>query len=288
MIDIGTPRDSAPPETLVVEAPGCVLSWPLEASSPIPFIKVSSLADADWLWQLIGEEAYGDLVTGAETTPEWNLELAGILRSLGLRYWAQSWWPASEIDFIPALDQVELARDINALIEELADVIDLDLEEPLLHGVQRSEYALAAGSGPSGSEEPIAEGRAPVAWQAVPPGIVDATEYPLSWRIDARPTVVAHLQVATLPGRSAEAAGLPVRVGETRGVLDESGSAELDIPIAGTEAWTTVWEDVEMRLGVEDSEFKESPELRERIRRYARERAAAEIPAAASAWEQDY
>ncbi|WP_406633278.1 hypothetical protein [Amycolatopsis sp. WGS_07] len=56
-------------------------------------------------------------------------------------------------------------------------------------------YALAAGSGPAGSSEGVlAEGRASVDWARVPPGILDAAEDTVTWRIVATRTA-ARLEV---------------------------------------------------------------------------------------------
>ncbi|SFQ05497.1 hypothetical protein [Amycolatopsis rubida] len=59
----------------------------------------------------------------------------------------------------------------------------------------RRAYALAAGSGPGASGEGVlAEGRASVDWARVPPGILDAAEDTVTWRIVATPAA-ARLEV---------------------------------------------------------------------------------------------
>ncbi|MFD2470620.1 hypothetical protein [Amycolatopsis silviterrae] len=56
-------------------------------------------------------------------------------------------------------------------------------------------YALAAGTGPTGSGEGVlAEGRASVDWARVPPGVLDAAEDTVTWRIVATRTA-ARLEV---------------------------------------------------------------------------------------------
>ncbi|MFE3170343.1 hypothetical protein ACFXPA_09320 [Amycolatopsis sp. NPDC059090] len=56
-------------------------------------------------------------------------------------------------------------------------------------------YALAAGSGPAASGEGVlAEGRASVDWARVPPGVLDAAEDTVTWRIVATRTA-ARLEV---------------------------------------------------------------------------------------------
>lgn len=85
---------------------------------------------------------------------------------------------------------VELVRACSELAEDLGIALDADAE-PAGTG-RRDDYALAAGSGGGRSAGAVAAGTASINWSAVPPGIFDAAENTVEWRVDpAEPAVKA-------------------------------------------------------------------------------------------------
>lgn len=277
---LGDPVDAAPPEIQAVEALGALLEWPLGADvDAVPVITVLDAEEADWLWQLIGEPAHVALLGDGDYAPEWDLALVRRLRKLAHGLWLRDWWPTSLHDGIPALSRHALALEMAELVAELEGVVDDERFAPVeaAHLTARADYALAAsGRLPEDvAEDGIATGRATVAWQGVPAGVVDATEYPVAWGVDAAPDPVLHVVVLTVAAPSS-AAGLAVRVEHptfdaVSGALDEDATSALALPLTPPQAWTTDWETLDVSVGVPVSE---PAELRQRIRRFARGRLA--------------
>jgi hypothetical protein len=143
----------------------------------------------------------------------------------------------------------------------------------------RDDYALAAGAdaGPRGAA-PVGRGVTSIDWGAVPPGIFDAAENTVDWRVEvAGPAVVAVVRAAVIGPDPAT--GVPVRlrsgaVGGT-GALDADGGATLPLvdaqqrPMTESAAWDHDWTDTSLVIG---AEVDESRETRERVRRWARAR----------------
>jgi hypothetical protein len=105
----------------------------------------------------------------------------------------------------------------------------------------RDEYALAAG--PAAVSMPrgvIAQGHASVAWGGVPPGIFDAAENTVDWRIEADGSeAVAVVQAAVI--RQGPRTGVAVRLSagsvSGTGVLESAGHATMQL-FDATEAMT--------------------------------------------------
>ncbi len=121
-------------ERLAVELPGALLEWSLTAPpGALPVITLRDADEVDWFWQVFGQEAHLVLLDGAarvDVAPD--QERLGQLQCLGRALWARAWWPASEREGIPALDDTVLAAEIVTLIaslDELAgDTLDGELE----------------------------------------------------------------------------------------------------------------------------------------------------------------
>ncbi|WP_410635273.1 hypothetical protein [Amycolatopsis sp. cmx-4-83] len=85
----------------------------------------------------------------------------------------------------------DLCRRLSAWFDDRDDVVRAEAAAELAAAVSPGQraYALAAGSAGSLSAEGIvAEGRTSVDWARVPPGILDAAEDTVTWRIVAAPT----------------------------------------------------------------------------------------------------
>jgi hypothetical protein len=146
----------------------------------------------------------------------------------------------------------------------------------------QDDYALAAGSdtGPRG-EAPISRGAASIDWSAVPPAIFDAGEGAVEWSIEVAGTAVVAVVRAALIGPD-PATGIPVRVRSGAvsgaGTLDADGRATLPLvdsqqqPMTESAAWDHDWAATSANVGAPISGAAESPETRERVRRWARAR----------------
>ncbi|MET0698879.1 MAG: hypothetical protein ABWY93_04370 [Mycobacterium sp.] len=171
---------------------------------------------------------------------------------------------------------------------ELADDLGLDGWGDLLAALEdsptdrwtgrRDDYALAAGADPgSRGQAVLAAGVSSVRWSAVPPGIFDAAEDTVDWAVevvDAR--AVATVRVAAI----APPDGIAVRLrsGAISGsaALDADGRAMFALadsaPLTETAAWDHNWSGITVAVGVESAGAGESPEIRDRIRQFARQR----------------
>ncbi|WP_284744128.1 hypothetical protein [Amycolatopsis sp. RTGN1] len=82
-------------------------------------------------------------------------------------------------------------RRLSAWFDDQDDVVRAEAASGLAAAVMPGQraYALAAGAGSGASEEGVvAEGRASVDWARVPPGVLDAAENTVTWRVVAAPT----------------------------------------------------------------------------------------------------
>lgn len=145
----------------------------------------------------------------------------------------------------------------------------------------RDDYALAAGRG--GGPEPaevIERGATSMAWGGVPGGVFDAAENTVDWIIavaGSAPVALVHADVVG-PGSPI---GVPVtlrhNVFRAEGTLDGSGRATLaildadDRPAAARVVWDTDWSNATVTVG---ARADEGPEVRDRVRRFARRRLA--------------
>jgi hypothetical protein len=144
---------------------------------------------------------------------------------------------------------------------------------------RRDDYALAAGAGagPRGAGA-IARGVAPIAWSAVPPAIFDACEHTVDWSIEVGGTAVVAVVQAAVIGPE-PATGIAVRLRsaaiEGAGTLDAAGRATVALKdaqrreLTESAAWDHDWSVTSVVVGAESAE---SPEARQRVRRWARTR----------------
>jgi hypothetical protein len=216
-----TVHDATPGlDTLVLEVVGGHLSWGLLSEQAVP---AAVLHDPDaaqeWLWAVYGEPvalAVADGRSGELAATPSRPELAYAARQLGYAHWAAHWWPASTIDGIPALDSEVLGRDIAALTEACESIVDGADAQPSPVGppseavaARRQDYALAAGpAGPGHTGLVLATGTSGWDWRRCPPGVLDASEFAVSWlltresgstSVEVRATAAPHLD-AGLPG----------------------------------------------------------------------------------------
>jgi hypothetical protein len=173
---------------------------------------------------------------------------------------------------------IELVRNC----AEIADDVGVAFGEADRVPLHRDDYALAAGLqvGSHGSRA-IATGADSVNWGAVPPGIFDAAENTVGWRIEAADGVTKVIVRVELSGAGL-ASGIAVRLrsgalgGE--GVLDADGAAAFPLvdgdnrPVTESAAWDHDWRSTAVTVGVEVKESVEAAQTRERIRDFARAR----------------
>ncbi|PSR60940.1 MULTISPECIES: hypothetical protein [Nocardia] len=219
--DAPTVHDAMPGlDTLVLEVIGGHLSWGLLSEQTVP---AAVLHDPDaaqeWLWAVYGEPvalAVADGRSGELLATSARPELAEAARQLGYAQWAAHWWPASTIDGIPALDSEVLGGDIAALTEACESIVDGADAQPSPVGpsfdaavARRQDYALAAGpAGPGRTGLVLATGTSGWDWRRCPAGVLDASEFAVSWRltresgstsVEVRAAAAPHLD-AGLPG----------------------------------------------------------------------------------------
>jgi len=170
---------------------------------------------------------------------------------------------------------VELVR----ACAELADDVGVAFVEGDEVTLRRDDFALAAGLDDAGrGPGAIAAGTDSVSWGGVPPGIFDAAEDTVAWRVEAVDGFANAVVRVELSG-SGLAAGIAVRLrsgafGGT-GELDADGVASVPIadgqqqPLTESAAWDHDWRSTSVTIG---ADVDESPEIRERIRDFARAR----------------
>ena len=150
---------------------------------------------------------------------------------------------------------------------------------------RRDDYALAAGPDlPRPTSAAIAHGTTSLNWSAVPPAIFDAAENTVEWRIEAPGSKDATATVAVALTGAGSAAGTEVRLRSGTiagaGALDAGGRAALPLsdihqqPISQSAAWNHDWRKTAVTVGADlgADPNTESPEVRQRIREFARAR----------------
>lgn len=135
---------------------------------------------------------------------------------------------------------------------------------------RRDDYALAAGGAGTAATPVIAQGVASVSWAAVPPGVLDAAEDTVRWRIvPSGATVTARVSVTLLGAGGAD--GIGVRLDSAgvaaAGTLNARGEATLVLPVTEGVAWNRDWSATTVTVG---ADVVETAEVRARIRRFAR------------------
>jgi hypothetical protein len=176
----------------------------------------------------------------------------------------------------------ELAEEIGTENDQWSELIAAVEDSKLtltLPSDRRDDYALAAGvgTGPGGAGA-IARGVASIAWSGVPPAIFDAGENTVDWRIEASGSAVVAVVQAAVIGPD-PATGIAVRLHSAAtdgtGTLDATGRATLPLEdgrrraLAESAAWDHDWSATSVVVG---AGTPESPEIRERVRRWARTR----------------
>ena len=149
---------------------------------------------------------------------------------------------------------------------------------------RRDDDALVAGDAVRPGAPAIAAGVASLNWAAVPPGVFDAAEDTVAWRVESASDAVNAVVRVELSGHGS-AAGVAVRVSsgavEGAGTLDASGAATIALldedraPLTETVAWGRDWRDTAVTLG---ADIGESPQVRQRVRTLARSRLARPAP----------
>jgi hypothetical protein len=144
---------------------------------------------------------------------------------------------------------------------------------------RRDDFALAAGPG---GDRPgvggVATGVDTVGWTGVPPGVFDAAEDTVDWRVDANDNIAEAVVAVALSGL-AGVTGCAVRLqsGDVggAGVLDADGRAAFPLvdslgqPLTESAAWNHDWRTTTVVVGAGSVE---SPAVRRRIRDFARAR----------------
>ena len=144
---------------------------------------------------------------------------------------------------------------------------------------RRDDYALAAGTdrSPRGVA-PIARGVASINWSAVPPAIFDAGENTVDWSVEtAGAAAVAVVRAAVIGPNPATGVEVRLRSGAVSGAgaLGADGRATLPLvdtqgrPMTESAAWDQDWQATSVVVG---AEVPETPETRERVRRWAQAR----------------
>ena len=144
--------------------------------------------------------------------------------------------------------------------------------------MRRDDYALAAGPFSRGhGPNAIARGNDSVNWAAVPPGVFDAAEDTVEWRVETADGVTKAVVHVELSG-SGLAEGITVRLRSGlggAGVLDADGVATFPVMdeaqqlVTESAAWDHDWRMATVTVG---ADVEESPHTRERIRDFVRAR----------------
>lgn len=175
-------------------------------------------------------------------------------------------------------------RRVADLVEACAELaqdngVDVDAAVAPATLRRRDDYALAAGSGSIDSSGPgIATGVRALSWAGVPPGVFDAAEDTVDWRIAVDGGAVSAVVGVGLSGAvSPQGVAVAVRSGALHGAgeLDDGGRAVLElldganVPVTESAAWNHDWRTVEVMVG---AGVDESAEVRDRVRACARAR----------------
>jgi hypothetical protein len=172
---------------------------------------------------------------------------------------------------------VELVRAAG----ELTDDVGAALDQPVAATPRRDDYALAAGrDSRGGTLGSVARGTSSLDWAGVPPGVFDAAENTVDWRVEAAGAVTNVVVGIELSGTGSPS-GLSVRLRSGdfsgAGMLDDDGRASFPIvdaqhqPVTESIAWNHDWRTTEVTVG---ALVQESPQTRDRVRDIARARLA--------------
>ncbi|MFB1299152.1 hypothetical protein ACAG24_026980 [Mycobacterium sp. pW049] len=171
--------------------------------------------------------------------------------------------------------------ELVAACAELAEDTGVSFETPVVaaQAGTRDDYALVAGAGAAGgAAEAVARGVASVNWAAVPPRVFDAAEGTIDWQVETDGAVATAVVRTQLSGPASPAGiAVHVRSGAITGVghLDSAGTATVALldedhsPVTEMTAWSRDWRETAVRIGVD---VGESPDMRDRVRAFARTR----------------
>lgn len=140
---------------------------------------------------------------------------------------------------------------------------------------RRHDFALAAhGHRDADRPDVIASGAAAVQWQGVPAGVLDATEFPVRWSVEARGTVELTVEVATHPASTVSPRGIrvtatPPNHTPVHGDLGETGVVVLPLTMSAQDAWSQDWRELVVTVG---TAVTEDAQVRARVRDHARRR----------------
>jgi hypothetical protein len=172
----------------------------------------------------------------------------------------------------------ELVRACADLADDIGVALDADLGVEPSRAGRRHDYALAAGPDFGQRSAAIAGGVGSINWGAVPPGIFDAAENTIEWRIEANGPVANSVVRVELSGTDSPT-GIAVRLRSGTivgaGVLGADGSATFPLvdaqqrPMTESAAWDHDWRTTTATIG---ADVQESSQTRERIRDFARAR----------------
>ncbi len=116
---------------------------------------------------------------------------------------------------------------------ELTDDVGIALAEPAAATPRRDDYALAAGSDArQGVVGAVARGTSSVDWAGVPPGVFDAAEDTVDWRVeaaDAGTNAVVGVELSGTGSPGGIAVQLRSGVFSGAGVLDDDGRASFPL-----------------------------------------------------------
>ncbi len=175
---------------------------------------------------------------------------------------------------------VELVRAAT----DLTDEIGIALAETVPATSRRADYALAAGAD-KGLRGPgaIVSGTSSLSWGGVPPGVFDAAEGTVDWRVESAGPEVKVVVAVELSGTGA-ADGIVVRLRsegfDGAGLLGPDGRSTFALldsqqqPVAETAAWDHDWRTTVVTVGADLTGSGETPQTRERVRDFARARLA--------------
>ena len=163
---------------------------------------------------------------------------------------------------------------------ELQAVLDDSIVITTTASGRRDDYALAAGSDAvPWRETSIAQGAASIDWGAVPPGIFDAAESTVEWRVEVTGAAASAVVRTAVIGPD-PATGIAVRLRSQAvsgtGALAADGRATLPLvdtqqrPLTERVAWNHDWLTTAVTIGAEIANPTESRDVRDRVRRLAR------------------
>lgn len=172
----------------------------------------------------------------------------------------------------------DLVRACSELAEDIGVELDADFGAVPSRAGRRDDYALAAGPDAGQRGAAIARGASSVNWAAVPPGIFDAAENTVEWRIEPAGPAAKSVVRVELTGVGSPV-GIAVQLRSAgivgTGVLDADGGATVPLvdaqqqPMTESAAWDHDWRSTTVTVGVG---LDESPQSRKRIRDFARAR----------------